>query len=126
MRCFGPLLPGQDSILLGTGYAKWGLTNGVAAAMALAGRITGKSPSWAQAFSSWRPRELESLGAIVAANTAVAQQLTTGWLRTATHRPHTIPAEGCGTVHRHGLPPPPARSTASPPASPPSARTSTA
>lgn len=52
----GPLLPGRDNILVATGYAKWGLTNGVAAALAIAGRVTGKPPAWARTFASWRPR----------------------------------------------------------------------
>lgn len=101
----GPLLPGQNNILLGTGYAKWGLTNGVAAALALAGRITGKSPNWAGALASWRPDELKALPSAALANSAVAQRLTTGWLRMATHSAAQIPAEGCGTVQRHGLRP---------------------
>ncbi|OCF87001.1 FAD-dependent oxidoreductase [Nocardia brasiliensis] len=101
----GPLLPGQDSILVGTGYAKWGLTNGIAAAVALAGRITGKSPSWAGALASWRPGELKSLPSAASANGAVAQRLTAGWLRAAARGAHTVPAEGCGAVRRHGLRP---------------------
>lgn len=101
----GPLLPGQDNILVGTGYAKWGLTNGVAAALALAGRITGKPPSWADALASWRPGELKSLPSAGFANSAVAQQLTTGWLRMAAHTTNQAPAEGCGTVERRGLRP---------------------
>ncbi|WP_107657610.1 FAD-dependent oxidoreductase [Nocardia suismassiliense] len=101
----GPLLPGRENILLGTGYAKWGLTNGVAAALALAGRITGKSPHWAEALASWRPNELKALPSAALANGAVAQQLTTGWLRVTTHASDQVPAEGCGTVERHGLRP---------------------
>ncbi|WP_069161047.1 FAD-dependent oxidoreductase [Nocardia altamirensis] len=101
----GPLLPGQDSILLATGYAKWGLTNGVAAALALAGRRTGKPPRWSDAMASWRPGELKALPAAAMANTAVAQHLTGGWLRAAVHSGEHIPAEGCGVVERHGLRP---------------------
>ncbi|SUD49085.1 Gamma-glutamylputrescine oxidoreductase [Nocardia otitidiscaviarum] len=40
----GPLLPWNDRVLVATGFAKWGLTNGVAAARALVGRLTGKPP----------------------------------------------------------------------------------
>ncbi|GAA5078992.1 FAD-dependent oxidoreductase [Nocardia iowensis] len=101
----GPLLPGQDNILLGTGYAKWGMTNGVAAALALAGRITGKLPQWAGALASWRPGELKALPSATIANAEVAQQLTAGWLRVAAHSSDEVPAEGCGTVQRHGLRP---------------------
>ncbi|MFI6166581.1 FAD-dependent oxidoreductase [Nocardia sp. NPDC051052] len=101
----GPLLPGRDKILVGTGYAKWGLTNGVAAALALAGRITGKPPSWSGALASWRPGELKALPSATRTNSAVAQQLTAGWLRMATHTSDQAPAEGCGTVERRGVRP---------------------
>lgn len=102
----GPLLPGSDRILIATGYAKWGLTNGVAAALSLAGHLTGNPPSWAQAFATWRPPALHALPAAAMANTAVLQNLTAGWL-TALRDGDSgdRPAEGCGRVHRHGLRP---------------------
>ncbi|WP_431952008.1 FAD-dependent oxidoreductase [Nocardia lijiangensis] len=101
----GPLLPGHDDILVATGYAKWGLTNGVAAALALAGRLAGKPPPWADTFATWRPAELRSLLSGARANTAVVQQLSTGWLRMAGGGSATVPEEGCGRVERHGLVP---------------------
>ncbi|MGY4103188.1 FAD-dependent oxidoreductase [Nocardia sp. R16R-3T] len=101
----GPLLPGQNHILLATGYAKWGLTNSIAAAFALAGRINGKPPRWADTFASWRPSELKSLPAAVFANTSVAQQLSLGWLRMLGTGIGDVPAEGHGRVERHGLRP---------------------
>ncbi|MEV0338347.1 FAD-dependent oxidoreductase [Nocardia sp. NPDC050713] len=101
----GSLLPGQDDILVATGYAKWGLTNGVAAALALAGRLTGKPPAWSGTFTTWRPAELRSLLSGAKANTAVAQQLSTGWLRMLGGGSASMPEEGCGRVERHGLTP---------------------
>ncbi|PXX57419.1 glycine/D-amino acid oxidase-like deaminating enzyme [Nocardia tenerifensis] len=101
----GPLLPGRRDILVGTGYAKWGLTNGVAAALALAGQITGEQPGWSGALASWRPDELKALPSAVLANSAVAQRLTTGWLRMAARSADRIPEEGRGVVRRHGVRP---------------------
>ncbi|MET9486112.1 FAD-dependent oxidoreductase [Nocardia sp. NPDC006630] len=101
----GPLLPGRDNILVATGYAKWGLTNGVAAALAIAGRVTGKPPAWARTFASWRPSELRSLPAAVTSNVSVAHRLLSGWRRAAGSPPSALPAEGCGRVERHGLVP---------------------
>jgi glycine/D-amino acid oxidase-like deaminating enzyme/nitrite reductase/ring-hydroxylating ferredoxin subunit len=101
----GPLLPGQDRILVATGYAKWGLTNGVAAALALAGRINGKPRLWSGALASWRPTELKALPAAALSNSTVALQLSTGWLRMARSGYGAIPREGCGRVERHGLQP---------------------
>lgn len=102
----GPLLPGSRTLLLATGYAKWGLTNGVAAAMALSGRITGDMPDWAHAFTTWRSPAPKAIPAAAAANTAVLRELTGGWLNGLRDGNRTAPpAEGCGRVHRHGLRP---------------------
>ncbi|WP_067862140.1 FAD-dependent oxidoreductase [Nocardia shimofusensis] len=102
----GPLLPGSDRILIATGYAKWGLTNGVAAALALAGHITGATPAWAPVFTTWRPPALHAITSTASANTAVLQYLTAGWLSGMRgDEPDDRPAEGCGRVRRQGLRP---------------------
>ncbi|QIS14409.1 FAD-dependent oxidoreductase [Nocardia arthritidis] len=105
----GPLLPGNDGIRLGTGYAKWGMTNGVAAALALAGHSIGKTPEWAGALASWRPAEVKALPAVISANASVAQQFSKGWL-CAGRADAQPPAEGCGRIERH-LPHPTAVAT---------------
>ncbi|WP_280195886.1 FAD-dependent oxidoreductase [Nocardia farcinica] len=101
----GPLLPGQDGVLVASGFAKWGMTNGAAAALALAGRLTGKTPAWAGTLATWQPGELKSLGSGVQVNAAVAQHMSTGWLRLLGNSGTTVPPEGCGRVERHGLHP---------------------
>ena len=57
----GPLLPGSDELLVAGGYSKWGMTNGVAAALALSGRILGGHLEWADVFEPWHSRELRGL-----------------------------------------------------------------
>lgn len=44
----GPLLPRQEEVLVAGGYGKWGMTNAVAAALALSARILGGHVSWAE------------------------------------------------------------------------------
>nr|WP_280356607.1 FAD-dependent oxidoreductase [Nocardia otitidiscaviarum] len=104
----GPLLPWNDRVLVATGFAKWGLTNGVAAARALVGRLTGKPPRWADTFASWQPRELAGALTAMKANGAVALHLSSGWLgfgiRDALRRDGP-PADGEGRVERSGLAP---------------------
>lgn len=51
----GPILPGDNKIFVATGFDKWGMTNGAAAALALSGRILGGRMEWADAFASWSP-----------------------------------------------------------------------
>ncbi|MFD6222807.1 FAD-dependent oxidoreductase [Nocardia asteroides] len=101
----GPLVPGRDEVLVATGFAKWGLTNGAAAALALAGRITGKRPPWTRTLSTWRPDEVTSIVAGTKANAAVARYLSTGWLGLLGPGEHGVPREGCGRIERRGLHP---------------------
>jgi len=49
----GPAVPGDERVLVATGYAKWGLTNGAAAGLALAGRILDDPVEWGPTFEPW-------------------------------------------------------------------------
>lgn len=77
----GPVLPGNSGIVAAGGFAKWGMTNGVAAALALSGEITGAPPRWGSVYRSWTPRELRSAHKVAAANLKVGLELAEGWLR---------------------------------------------
>jgi glycine/D-amino acid oxidase-like deaminating enzyme/nitrite reductase/ring-hydroxylating ferredoxin subunit len=46
----GPLTPRNDKVLMATGFAKWGMTNGTAAAIMLADRLLGRENPWASLF----------------------------------------------------------------------------
>jgi glycine/D-amino acid oxidase-like deaminating enzyme/nitrite reductase/ring-hydroxylating ferredoxin subunit len=46
----GPATPLDDRVLMATGFAKWGLTNGTAAAQILADRILGRENEWAALY----------------------------------------------------------------------------
>ncbi|GAS95969.1 FAD dependent oxidoreductase [Mycolicibacterium canariasense] len=76
----GPLLPKTDRIFVATGFDKWGMTNGVAAALALSARILGGRMDWAQAFGSWSTHELAGLTTAVKDNVEVGINLAKGWL----------------------------------------------
>ncbi len=76
----GPLTPGGEHFLVATGFAKWGMTNGVAAALLLAKRILGGDlGEWAPAFDSWSPHELSGLARALRLNVEVGWQLASGW-----------------------------------------------
>ncbi len=95
----GPLIPGSDHLFVATGFAKWGMTNGVAAALLLAKRILGGQPGqWARAFDSWSAHELSGLSAALKLNLEVGWYLAAGWVAPALHR-DGAPAEGDGKVH---------------------------
>ncbi|MFN8225690.1 MAG: FAD-dependent oxidoreductase [Mycobacterium sp.] len=76
----GPLLPFGEKVLIATGFDKWGLTNGVAAALALSSRILGGQITWAGALSSWSTHELKGLPRAAKANATVGVDMATGWL----------------------------------------------
>lgn len=95
----GPLIPGGEQFFIATGFAKWGMTNGVAAALLLAKRILGGDPGrWAPAFDSWNPHELTGLPTAFKLNLEVGWYLAAGWMTPALHR-DGVPAEGAGKVH---------------------------
>lgn len=95
----GPLLPGRDDLLVAGGFSKWGMTNGVAAALALAGRVLDGHLDWATAFQPWRPSELRGLVDAARVNGEVGLEMAGGWLRPLLH-PGSGPtrAEGEGEV----------------------------
>lgn len=94
----GPLLPGSDHFLVATGFAKWGMTNGVAAALLLARHLLGgEQARWAPAFASWSPHELTGLSTALKINLEVGWHLATGWLTPVAHRNGQL-REGAGSV----------------------------
>jgi glycine/D-amino acid oxidase-like deaminating enzyme len=93
----GALLPGLDSICVATGYDKWGMSNGPAAALALASRILGGRIDWAGAFASWSPHELSGITTAAQANLEVGFNLAKGWVAPLTASSDRAP-EGCGVV----------------------------
>ena len=80
----GPILPGNDKIFVATGFDKWGMTNGTAAALALASRILGGRMDWSEAFASWSPHELSGIPKAVQNNLEVGLYMARGWITPAT------------------------------------------
>ncbi len=69
----GPL-PGHDGAFVATGFGKWGMTNGVAAAMILSDLVQGRENSWAATFDSTRVALKQSAKKLVTANVDVAKR----------------------------------------------------
>lgn len=90
----GPILPGTSDIFVATGFDKWGMTNGPAAALALASRILGGRMDWAEAFASWSPHELSGIPTAIQANAEVGFNLAKGWIAPATRIGSDTPTEG--------------------------------
>lgn len=94
----GPILPNSESIFVATGFNKWGMTNGVAAALLLSSRILGGRMDWSRAFASWSPHELTGLLTAMQANLEVGFNLTKGWITPAIRTGRRSPVNGEGGV----------------------------
>ena len=100
----GPLLPGDDRVLVATGFDKWGFTNAAGAAELLTARMTGRELD-SEAMRSWSPWEATGIPRALVANGAVGYRMAQGWLRAYVGGQPPQPAEGTGTVaHRAGRP----------------------
>jgi hypothetical protein len=96
----GTLPRGRGHLFLATGYGKWGLTNGVAAALSLSAQIHGHRPSWQTPIAHRITRPSGALE-IARLNAAVGLHLV-GDLARAELRGAREPVEGEGIVARRG------------------------
>lgn len=98
----GKLPRGGGRIYVATGYDKWGLTNGVAAARNISGRILGSTPSWADVLGHrvTRPR---GAARILAINARTGLAASRSLLSAETTKAPTHPREGSGAVGHAGI-----------------------
>ncbi|MGV9195109.1 FAD-dependent oxidoreductase [Microbacterium sp. MC2] len=75
----GPAGFGGGRVHVATGFAKWGMTGAVAAALAIAGRMADAEPAWAAPLYRRRPR-LQGAAATVKAGAEVGAHLIGGWV----------------------------------------------
>jgi glycine/D-amino acid oxidase-like deaminating enzyme len=104
----GPLVPGRPEIQVAGGYAKWGLTNGVAAARAISADLLGDPVPWRAAYGTGVHLTPRAVARTATGNATVGAALVTGWLRPLAHTAGSAaPAEGDGRVEldRVGTPP---------------------
>jgi glycine/D-amino acid oxidase-like deaminating enzyme/nitrite reductase/ring-hydroxylating ferredoxin subunit len=71
---------GSERILAATGFGGWGMTNGTAAAAALAGIVLGRPEEWAEIYDAGRHHAVASAKPFVAENTKVAKHWVGGRL----------------------------------------------
>jgi glycine/D-amino acid oxidase-like deaminating enzyme/nitrite reductase/ring-hydroxylating ferredoxin subunit len=99
----GRLPRGRGHVYLATGYAKWGLTNSVAAALTMVAQIHGDEPSWSVPMSRRITRPSGALE-IARLNAGVGLRLV-GGLAGAELRPVPDEVTEGGSVGREGLVP---------------------
>ncbi|WP_054958080.1 FAD-dependent oxidoreductase [Paenibacillus dakarensis] len=96
----GPITSKQDRILVATGFRKWGMTNGTAAACIIADQIMGKDNPYSELFTPSRFQADPALKTFVVQNAAVAKEFVSGKLERA-HKNIEEIEPGEGTVVRH-------------------------
>lgn len=101
----GRVALGGQKIYTATGFNKWGMTNGVAAALALSAQILGGNMPWASELYKTRVAPQDALST-ARAGAGVGLEMLTGWLGGLSRTSTTVsPAEGQGVVVREGARP---------------------
>ncbi len=96
----GPLMPRNERVLMATGFAKWGMTGGTAAAMLLSDRVQGRENPWAGLFNPNRVRPRAAV-AFVEENAKVGLHFLGDRLTKRGTRPIEDLAPGEGDIVRH-------------------------
>jgi glycine/D-amino acid oxidase-like deaminating enzyme/nitrite reductase/ring-hydroxylating ferredoxin subunit len=103
MPYVGRLTSGQERVLVATGFGKWGMSNGSAAARILADLVLGRPNPWAGTLDSTRLNPGASLPDLIKENLNVGKRLLANRART-TLRPRSLaslaPGEGAVVTER--------------------------
>lgn len=97
----GPLTPWSKRVVMATGFAKWGITGGTAAARMLADRILGRPNRWAPLFDPNRLNLCASARAFVKENAEAGLRFVGDRVRKPGRRPIEDLAPGEGDIVRH-------------------------
>lgn len=97
----GRLTPRSDSILMATGFAKWGMTGGTAAALLLTDLVLGRQAMWADLFDPNRLTLRHSAPRLVKENAQVAARFVGDRLRRSDKRPIENLRPGEGAIVEH-------------------------
>jgi glycine/D-amino acid oxidase-like deaminating enzyme/nitrite reductase/ring-hydroxylating ferredoxin subunit len=82
----GRLTPRSDRVLMATGFAKWGMTGGTAAALLLADLLAGRENAWAGLFDPYRFKPRASLPRLIKENAEVGLHFAGDRVRRPGHR----------------------------------------
>ena len=95
MPYVGRLTPLSDRLLVATGYRKWGMTNGTAAALVLSDQILGRDNPWSATLSATRVKPLASARELVLENANVGKRFFLDRLKGGSRSPDDLsPGEG--------------------------------
>ncbi|MCK8519578.1 FAD-dependent oxidoreductase [Methanoculleus sp. 7T] len=91
----GRLADGHENVYIATGFRKWGMTNGTAAAMILADMIRGRENPWSGVYAPDRFKPMASIQTFLAHNIEVAEKYIGGAIsRPSGDLRDVLPGEG--------------------------------
>jgi Rieske Fe-S protein len=88
--------PRRSDVFVATGFKKWGMSNGTAAAMILSGELTGRPSPWAAVFDAARVDAAPSVKAFVQENLDVGKRFVKDHVRRLTAPEAEVLAPGEG------------------------------
>ncbi len=97
----GRLTPREEKVFMATGFAKWGMTGGTAAAMVLADLCTGRENAWAPLFDPNRFKPLASASKLIQENSQAGFRMVRDRLANRGDRQLEDLAPGEGDIVRH-------------------------
>ena len=98
----GHLTSGKPHILVATGFRKWGMTTGTAAALLIDKLVAGEDSPYESLFAPSRFPADPSLKTLITQNANVAQHLIAGKLEMVHRRPSDLGKDEGGVVSVHG------------------------
>ena len=98
----GPVLPRSERVLVATGFKKWGMSNGAAAAIMLTDRIAGRDNAWATLFDTDRLNLRQAASELLKENADVVKRFVADRIRTDLRRSPDDLAPGEAAVLRQG------------------------
>lgn len=101
----GRMPRGGGRVWVATGYEKWGMTNGIAAALSLAAQILGSGPpSWGKVLNR-RVTGPRGAAQVLKINAGVGAAALAGFAKVGLRSAPSAPPEGQGSVGRDGVVP---------------------
>jgi glycine/D-amino acid oxidase-like deaminating enzyme/nitrite reductase/ring-hydroxylating ferredoxin subunit len=94
MPYVGRITPDHRRVFVATGFRKWGMTNGTAAAHIITDAIMGRDNPWAEAFDATRTRPRQSARRFVTQNVNVAKQFAGKYLSSESALEQVAPGTG--------------------------------